>query len=138
MHSMVGIPGRFAKGIAHVSTKPRQAVNGRLIASFVREQAPAETIGPLIYHDVTDSPFDLSRVGSGFFLEDFSHGIELIPRDPTSPSRSDRIVKFSHTNGDRRRLSIWANDPRTSHPSSVRFWLGCVAVQFIAHQSAPP
>jgi hypothetical protein len=55
----------------------------------------AETIGPLLYHDATDSPFNLSGLGVDFFLEDFSRGIELIPRDPAAPHFSDRIAKFS-------------------------------------------
>lgn len=45
--------------------------------------ALAATIGPLPYKGFRDSPFDLSRLGIDFFLEDFSQGLEWSNRRST-------------------------------------------------------
>lgn len=46
--------------------------------------ALAATIGPLPYHDIRDSPFNLSHLGTDFFVEDFSNGIEEFTREPNN------------------------------------------------------
>jgi len=53
------------------------------IFSLFTASTPAATIGPLPYNDLLDSPFDLSRRGIDFFVEDFSQGLRWSIRRST-------------------------------------------------------
>lgn len=47
----------------------------------VAPMARAESIGPLPYNGVADSPFDMSGLGTTFFLDDFSQPLHVFHRE---------------------------------------------------------
>src|SRR5262245_25834500 len=51
------------------------------------------TIGPLPYHNIADSPFDLSRRGVDFYVENFSTQLLHVP--PTGADAGPFFTKFS-------------------------------------------
>ena len=59
-----------------------------LLALVGSLQAETVFLGPLPYLSAADSPFDLSRLGSTFFLEDFEDGVLNTPgiSQPPSPA----------------------------------------------------
>jgi hypothetical protein len=54
------------------------------ILPAISEPAFGTTIGPLPYKSIADSPFNLSRLGVDFYLDDFSQGIGSATKGPPS------------------------------------------------------
>jgi hypothetical protein len=72
----------------------RFAVVAFLASALAATSLIAATIGPLPYHDLRDSPFNLSRLGVDFFVEDFSSDLERVERR-VGPGAPIRMTKFS-------------------------------------------
>jgi len=94
-------------------------------------EAHCATIGPLPYRSIADSPFDLSRLGVDFYVENFS--TELLHIPPTGSGGDPFFTKFStpgasETSGYGYPFANPAGGELHGLPQYVDFWAGLQSV----------